>query len=67
MLFEGGMNMGAFNKLCVFCLNKKGLLNEGFYCEITGEDLDQQSDLFRFGCDGGCTGRKYCEFYQEDR
>lgn len=58
--------MGWFNKLCVFCQNKKGILG-GFYCEITGEDLDQKSDLFKYGCDGGCTGYKYCPYHQEPK
>lgn len=58
--------MGIFHKLCIFCQNKKGLLN-GFYCEVTGAELDQKSDLFRFGCDGGSTGYKYCPFHQEEK
>ena len=39
--------MGVFHKLCVFCQNKKGLLNTGFYCEITGEDLVQRRTKLR--------------------
>ena len=59
--------MGMFNKLCIFCQNKKGLLKEGYYCEITGEDLDQKSDLFKYGCDGGSTGHKYCPYQKEGK
>lgn len=57
--------MGVFHKLCIFCQNKKGLLNTGFYCEITGKDLDTKSDLFKYGCNGGITGDKYCPYQKE--
>lgn len=59
--------MGIFHKLCYYCQNKEGLLTTGFYCELSGEDLDQKSDLFKYGCDGGCTGYKYCPNYTEDK
>ena len=59
--------MGIFHKLCYYCQNKKGFLATGFYCEYTGEELDQKSDLFRYGCDGGWTGYKYCPYYKEDK
>lgn len=59
--------MGMFHKLCYFCQNKKGWLSIGYYCEITGEDLDEKSDLFKYGCDGGCSGYKYCPYYKENK
>ena len=59
--------MGWFNKLCLFCDNKPGLLSTGFICKVTGEELDQKSDLFKYGCDGGSSGYKYCPYYQEKK
>lgn len=59
--------MGWFNKLCFFCINKPGFLSTGFICKLTGEELDQKSDLFKYGCDGGSSGYKYCPYYKEDK
>ena len=55
--------MGLFDKLCIFCQNKSGL-NGGYYCELLNINLDKYSDLFKYGCDGGNTGHKYCPFHQ---
>ena len=55
--------MGLFNKLCVFCKNKPGL-SGGYYCAILRIDLDKNSDLFKYGCDGGSTGYKECPMHQ---
>lgn len=59
--------MGWFNKLCLYCDNKPGFLSTGFICKLTGEELDQKSDLFKYGCDGGSSGYKYCPYYQEKK
>jgi len=66
VVWKGRDHMGIFHKLCFFCQVKRGL-SSSFYCALTGLDLDQKSDLFRFGCDGGSTGYKWCPFYKEDK
>ena len=59
--------MGLFNKLCKHCMNNKGL-KEGYYCEITEEQLDQKSDLFKYGCDSSWgEGYKQCPYYEQDK
>lgn len=57
--------MGFFSKLCIYLDNKPGFLSTGFICKLTGKELDQNSDLFKFGCHGGCTGYKYCPYHKE--
>jgi len=47
-----------------YCMNKPGL-SSGYYCQLTGLDLDQKSDLFQFGCRGGFSCYKYCPKYRE--
>lgn len=56
--------MGLLNKLCAYCDNKQGLLSTGYICKLSGKELDQKSDLFKYGCDGGASGYKYCSSYQ---
>lgn len=57
--------MGWFDALCYYCDNKPGLLSTGYICQYTGEELDEKSDLFQYGCHGGCTGYKYCPYYRK--
>lgn len=55
--------MGWFDKFCVYCENKPGMLSEGFICTLKGIELDQKSDLFLYGCRGGWGGHKYCPYH----
>ena len=50
--------MGWLNKLCYWCQNKSGL--GGYYCALLKIDVDKNSDLFKYGCDGGSSGYKQC-------
>ena len=58
--------MGLLNRMCKYCMLKKGL-SGGFYCALTGEHLDQKSDLFKYGCDSSWEmGYQQCPYYEKD-
>lgn len=63
---KGGESMGWFHQLCLYCDLKPGFWSTGYMCKYKCIDLDEKSDLFKFGCDGGpTTGPFYCPFYQK--
>ena len=46
----------------------KGIDAHGYYCDVTGKELDKNSDLFKYGCDSSWgTGYKQCPYYEQDK